>query len=266
MAELKILYPGPLNCQIVNRDLEWTVQHEKSYYPVCTDEAALLIERRCEAEPEARARGQNGFSAPRTEPSLLHQWGSDEELHVCHDEEFETGFSEITDVEIRIQDPESNCEHLSSFCDPDLSDDDFEADQTEKSADYGFISAVTFLVTGMFLVVVSYMIPRDVRVSPDSVSAREMERLAIENARVGAHLDRCVIAGLCLLTLGGVVLSTLLMISLYKSEMDRRQAFASSKHSAKLYGSIHFRGVGNQNSVPSHLSLDEDDAMIEISS
>ncbi|XP_027031654.1 transmembrane protein 74 [Tachysurus fulvidraco] len=265
MAELKILYPGPLNGRIVNRDLEWTVQHEKSYYPVCTDEAAFLIERRCEAEPEARARGQNGFSAPRTEPSLLHQWGTDEELHVCHDEEFETGFSEITDVEIRIQDPES-CEHSSSFCDPDLSDDDFEADQTEKSADYGFISAVTFLVTGMFLVVVAYMIPRDVRVSPDSVSAREMERLAIENARVGAHLDRCVIAGLCLLTLGGVVLSTLLMISLYKSEMDRRQAFASSKLSAKLYGSINFRGVGNQNSVPSHLSLDEDDAMIEISS
>ncbi|KAG7317214.1 hypothetical protein KOW79_019512 [Hemibagrus wyckioides] len=187
MAELKVLYPGPLSGQIANRDLEWTVQHEKSYYPACTDEAAFLIERRCEAEPEARARGQIGFSAPRTEPPLLLQWGTDEEVHVCHDEEFETGFSEITDVEIRIQDPESNCEHSSSFCDPELSDEDFAADQTEKSADYGFISAVTFLVTGMFLVVVSYMIPRDVRVSPDSVSAREMERLALENARMAEY-------------------------------------------------------------------------------
>lgn len=265
MAELKILYPGPVSGQLANRDLEWTVQHEETYYPACTDEAAFLIERRFEAEPDARARRQFGFSAPRIEPLLLHQWGTDEEVHVCHDDEFETGFSEIPDVEIRIQNPETNCEHSSSFCDPDLSDDDFATEQAEKSADYGFICAVTFLVTGMFLVVVSYTVPRDVRVSPDSVSAREMEHLALENARVGAHLDRCVIAGLCLLTLGGVVLSTLLMVSLYKSEMVRRQAFASSKNSAKLYGSINFRGTGNQNNVPSHLSLDEDDVIIEIS-
>lgn len=259
MSELKILYPGPVRGRLASRDLEWTVQHEETYYPACTDEAAFLI------EPEARARGQLGFSAPRTEPPLLHQWGTDEEVLVCHDEEFETGFSEITGVEIHIQNPETNCEHSSPFCDPDLSDD-FAAEQAEKSADYGFICAVTFLVTGIFLVVVSYAIPRDIRVSPDSVSAREMEHLALENARVGAHLDRCVIAGLCFLTLGGVVLSTLLMISLYKSEMVRRKAFASSKLSAKLYGSINFRGVGTQNSVPSHLGLDEDDVMIEISS
>ncbi|KAM9494086.1 transmembrane protein 74 [Clarias gariepinus] len=265
MAELKILYPAPVSVQLANRDLEWTVQHEESYYSACTDEAAFLIERRCEAEPEARARGQLGFSAPRTARPLLHQWATDEEVHIWHDEEFETGFSDITDVEVCVPNPETNCEHSSSYCDPDLSDDDFAAEQPEKSADYGFICAVTFLVTGMFLVVVSYMVPRDVRVSPDSISAREMERLALESARVGAHLDRCVIAGLCLLTLGGVLLSTLLMISLYKSEMVRRQAFANSKRSAKLYGSINFRGVGSQHAVPSQLSVDEDDALIEIS-
>lgn len=265
MAELKILYSGPVSGRLVNRDLEWTVKHEESYYSACTDEAAFLIARETE-QPEARARGLSGFSAPRTASPLLHHWETDEEVHVCHDEEFETGLSEIPDSEMCIQYPEANCEYSSYYCDPDLSDDDFAAEQAEKSTDYGFICAVTFLVTGMFLVVVSYIVPRDIRVSPDSVSAREMERLALENARVGAHLDRCVIAGLCLLTLGGVVLSTLLMISLYKSEMVRRQAFASSKHSAKIYGSINFRGVDHQNSVPSHLSLEEDDAMIEISS
>lgn len=263
MAELKIFYPGPVNSQLANRDPEWTVKREESCYPPCTDEAAFLIAREAE-QPEARARGWSGFSAPRTASPLLHQWETDEEVRVCHDEEFETGFSELPVSEMRI--PDTNCECSSYYCDPDLSDDDFAAEQAEKSADYGFICAVTFLVTGMFLVVVSYMVPRDVRVSPDSVSAREMEHLALENARVGAHLDRCVIAGLCLLTLGGVVLSTLLMISLYKSEMVRRRAFASSKHSAKLYGSINFRGVDNQSSFSSHLSLDEDDAMIEISS
>lgn len=264
MAELKILYPGPVSGQFANRDVEWIVQ--ESYYSACADEAAFLIESRCEAEqPEARTRGLTGFSAPRTEPTLPHQWGTDEEVHVCHKEEFKTGFSEINDVEKRTQNPETNCEH--SFCDPDLSDEDFTAEEPEKSADYSFICAVTFLVTGMFLVVVSYIVPRDVKVSPDSVSAREMERLALKNAWVSAHLDRCVIAGLCLLTLGGAVLSTLLMISLYKSELVRRQAFARYKHSAKLYGSINFRGAGKQTIVPSHLSLNEDDAVeIEISS
>lgn len=120
-----------------------------------------------------------------------------------------------------------------------LSDEDLESDG--KSVDYGFIIAVTCLLTGISLVAISYTVPRDVRVDPDSVSAREMERLELEKARVGAHLDRCVIAGLCLLTLGGVLLSTLLMISMYKSEMMRRRAFAYSKHAAKLYGSISFK-------------------------
>lgn len=120
-----------------------------------------------------------------------------------------------------------------------LSDEDLDSDG--KSVDYGFIIAVTCLLTGISLVAISYTVPRDVRVDPDSVSAREMERLEREKARVGAHLDRCVIAGLCLLTLGGVLLSTLLMISMYKGEMMRRRAFAYSKHAAKLYGSISFK-------------------------
>ncbi|XP_056153972.1 transmembrane protein 74 [Lampris incognitus] len=119
--------------------------------------------------------------------------------------------------------------------------DDLISDESGKSTDYGFITAVTCLVTGISLVAISYSVPRDVRADPDSVSAREMERLEREKARVGAHLDRCVIAGLCLLTLGGVLLSTLLMISMWKGEMMRRRAFAYTKHAAKLYGSINLR-------------------------
>lgn len=119
-----------------------------------------------------------------------------------------------------------------------LTDDDLAADGSGKSVDYGFIVAVTCLVTGISLVAISYTVPRDVRVDPDSVSAREMERLERDKARVGSHLDRCVLVGLCLLTLGGVLLSTMLMISLWKGEMIRRKAFAYSKHVANLYGSI----------------------------
>lgn len=141
-----------------------------------------------------------------------------------------------------------------------LSDDDLSSDGSGKSVDYGFIIAVTCLVTGISLVAISYTVPRDVRVDPDSVSAREMERLEREKARVGAHLDRCVIAGLCLLTLGGVLLSTLLMISMWKGEMMRRKAFAYSKHAAKLYGSINLRaGSSPTRESCSHLSVADED-------
>ncbi|XP_034748724.1 transmembrane protein 74 [Etheostoma cragini] len=141
-----------------------------------------------------------------------------------------------------------------------LSDDDLSSDGSGKTVDYGFIIAVTCLVTGISLVAISYTVPRDVRVDPDSVSAREMERLEREKARVGAHLDRCVIAGLCLLTLGGVLLSTLLMISMWKGEMMRRKAFAYSKHAAKLYGSINLRaGSSPTRESCSHLSVADED-------
>uniref|UniRef100_A0A3B4U0I1 Transmembrane protein 74 n=1 Tax=Seriola dumerili TaxID=41447 RepID=A0A3B4U0I1_SERDU len=141
-----------------------------------------------------------------------------------------------------------------------LSDDDLSSDGPGKSVDYGFIIAVTCLVTGISLVAISYTVPRDVRVNPDSVSAREMERLEREKARVGAHLDRCVIAGLCLLTLGGVLLSTLLMISMWKGEMMRRRAFAYSKHAAKLYGSISLRaGSSPTRESCSHVSAADED-------
>lgn len=142
-----------------------------------------------------------------------------------------------------------------------LSDDDLSSDGSGKSVDYGFIIAVTCLVTGISLVAISYTVPRDVRVDRDSVSAREMERLEREKAQVGAHLDRCVIAGLCLLTLGGVLLSTLLMISMWKGEMMRRKAFAYSKHAAKLYGSINLEASGSSPTREScsHLSASDED-------
>ncbi|KAK5862712.1 hypothetical protein PBY51_018081 [Eleginops maclovinus] len=140
-----------------------------------------------------------------------------------------------------------------------MSEDDLSfGEGPGTSIDYGFISAVTFLVTGISLVIISYAVPRDVVVDRDSVSAREMERLEMESARIGAHLDRCVIAGLCLLTLGGVVLSTLLMISMWKGEMYRRKVIAYSKRSAKLYGSISLKTRSSPSHSSAHLSLEEE--------
>uniref|UniRef100_A0A8C3BNM4 Transmembrane protein 74 n=1 Tax=Cairina moschata TaxID=8855 RepID=A0A8C3BNM4_CAIMO len=114
---------------------------------------------------------------------------------------------------------------------------------------------------GILLVIISYVVPRDVTVDPNTVAAREMERLENESARIGAHLDRCVIAGLCLLTLGGVVLSSLLMMSMWKGELYRRSRFASSKESAKLYGSFNFRMKSGANDNMLELSLVEEDVL-----
>ncbi|XP_035801622.1 transmembrane protein 74 [Amphiprion ocellaris] len=216
------------------------------------------------------------LSAPRTAPrkagaevKLGHL--TEEKVRVCCDEELETSFTYIDEnVNLRLASPETSCKSThrpvrnGEACSETLpefsfmSEDDLSfGDGSGNSIDYGFISAVTFLVTGISLVIISYAVPRDVVVDRDSVSAREMERLEMESARIGAHLDRCVIAGLCLLTLGGVVLSTLLMISMWKGEMYRRKVIAYSKRSAKLYGSISLKTRSSPSHSLAHLSIDE---------
>ncbi|XP_008283262.1 transmembrane protein 74 [Stegastes partitus] len=217
------------------------------------------------------------LSAPRTAPrkagaevKLGHL--TEEKVRVCCDEELETSFTYIDEnVNLRLASPETSCKSThrpmrnGEACSETLpefsfmSEDDLSfGDGSGNSIDYGFISAVTFLVTGISLVIISYAVPRDVVVDRDSVSAREMERLEMESARIGAHLDRCVIAGLCLLTLGGVVLSTLLMISMWKGEMYRRKVIAYSKRSAKLYGSISLKTRSSPSHSSTHLSIDEE--------
>ncbi|KAF0879339.1 TM74B protein, partial [Crocuta crocuta] len=110
-----------------------------------------------------------------------------------------------------------------------------------RPVDYGFVSALVFLVSGILLVVTAYAIPREARVNPDTVTAREMERLEMYYARLGSHLDKCIIAGLGLLTVGGMLLSVLLMVSLCKGELYRRPTFVTGRGSRKTYGSINLR-------------------------
>ncbi|XP_075070066.1 transmembrane protein 74 [Mixophyes fleayi] len=191
----------------------------------------------------------------------------------CCVEEVETSFTyvdENVNIELMTHPPSKNG-HGHQHHNPDrenqqdgiheasiMSDDDATSEASGKSVDYGFISAVTFLITGILLVIISYLFPRDIRSDPNSIPAREMEQIEKKNAIIGAHLDRCVIAGLCLLTLGGVVLSILLMISMWKGELYRRKAFAS-KDSAKLYGSINFnhsKSGGNENTLVQEETID----------
>ncbi|XP_074057265.1 transmembrane protein 74 [Macrotis lagotis] len=206
---------------------------------------------------------------------------AEEKVCHCYAQEFETSFAYV--------DENVNLEHCTGSLSPSKDDnlqrdpgwenpnewsheaalsliseeDDTgsEATASGKSIDYGFISAILFLVTGILLVIISYLVPREVTVDPNTIAAREMERLENESARIGAHLDRCVIAGLCLLTLGGVVLSCLLMMSMWKGELYRRNRFASSKESAKLYGSFNFRMKAGTNDNMLELSLVEEDVL-----
>ncbi|XP_041867225.1 transmembrane protein 74 [Melanotaenia boesemani] len=209
-------------------------------------------------------------SAPRTETRRAARPEETETSFTCRqDEDAEDDQLIGTDPVCRLTQSSSSelCEAEEEVMEEEeddipelylLSDDDLSSEGSGKSVDYGFIIAVTCLVTGISLVAITYTVPRDVRVDPDTVSAREMERLERAKARVGAHLDRCVIAGLCLLTLGGVLLSTLLMVSMWKGEMMRRKAFAYSKHAAKLYGSVSLRAGSSLESC-SHLSAADED-------
>ncbi|XP_072541040.1 transmembrane protein 74B [Salminus brasiliensis] len=110
-----------------------------------------------------------------------------------------------------------------------------------QPVDYGFVCALVLLVSGILLVVVAYTIPREARVNPEQVSARQMEKLEMWYARLGAHLDQCIIAGLGLLTLGGMLLSVLLMASICRGELHRRRTLAGSGRAMKSYGSINMR-------------------------
>lgn len=208
-------------------------------------------------------------STPRTAaPKVKRCHPPAEKVRVCCDQELETSFTYVDEnVNLRLATPDrsdgasgidtTSEVHLDGLHELSLISD-LASESVGRPLDYGFISAVTFLVAGIALVIISYAVPHEVNVDPDSVSAREMERLEKESARIGAHLDRCVIAGLCLLTLGGVVLSTLLMVSMWKGEMYRRKAFAYSKHSTKLYGSINLRSKSSPSRSPAHSVVEEE--------
>ncbi|XP_019383617.1 PREDICTED: transmembrane protein 74 [Gavialis gangeticus] len=219
-------------------------------------------------------------------PPLDGDEEADKKKACCCAQELETSFTYV-DENVNLEHPKSTPSVVSSCCqgqDPPAQDsscreiplewvrdspsliseeeDDAASEAASgKSIDYGFVSAILFLVSGILLVIISYLVPRDVTVDPNTVAAREMERLENESARIGAHLDRCVIAGLCLLTLGGVVLSSLLMMSMWKGELYRRSRFASSKESARLYGSFNFRMKSGPNDNTLELSLVEEDAL-----
>ncbi|XP_019407452.1 PREDICTED: transmembrane protein 74 [Crocodylus porosus] len=219
-------------------------------------------------------------------PPLDGDEEADKKRACCCAQELETSFTYV-DENVNLEHPKSTPSVVSSCCqgqDPPAQDsscreiplewvhdspsliseeeDDAASEAASgKSIDYGFVSAILFLVSGILLVIISYLVPRDVTVDPNTVAAREMERLENESARIGAHLDRCVIAGLCLLTLGGVVLSSLLMMSMWKGELYRRNRFASSKESARLYGSFNFRMKSGPNDNTLELSLVEEDAL-----
>ncbi|KAL0171599.1 hypothetical protein M9458_031910, partial [Cirrhinus mrigala] len=167
-----------------------------------------------EASPTQKVPACEGQcnSAPRTAPVRgqhgQHRHQPTEKVRVCCDEELETSFTYIDEnVNLRLATPDTSEKsaprHATSLHDSSseirpeglqelslMSDIDLSSESSGKSVDYGFISAVTFLITGISLVIISYTVPRDVRVNPDNVSAREMERLENESARIGAHLDR----------------------------------------------------------------------------
>ncbi|XP_066480834.1 transmembrane protein 74B [Tiliqua scincoides] len=180
---------------------------------------------------------RGGTSAPWTDPRLgienASYQGEEEEEEEEAETSFRSGQGATRSPRVHSVPPRGDLSPRS--------EDGPSSDTSGDSVDYGFILALVFLVSGILLVIVAYSIPREARVNPDTVSAREMERLEIYYAWLGSHLDKCIIAGLGLLTLGGMLLSMLLMISIYKGELYRRRNFPVSRAPRKTYGSINLR-------------------------
>ncbi|KAM8914799.1 transmembrane protein 74B isoform 1-T2 [Spinachia spinachia] len=223
------------------------------------------------------ARGFENASYQQDEDLELHQQGATgppSGLNVTH------GNREVTPGNLEVE--EQQHQELSS-----RSYDEEEGvggrgggggggheDGLEPSADCGLVVALVFLVSGIALVLVAYAIPREAGADPDAVSARQMEKLEMYYARLGSHLDRCIIAGLGLLTLGGMFLSMLLMASLCRGEAQRhRPAFVWPK---RTYGSVHLSmkqlapaeagggGVGGEDGVEEFLVEHSKDSKSEL--
>ncbi|KAG2461903.1 transmembrane protein 74B [Polypterus senegalus] len=174
---------------------------------------------------------QPAASGPRTAPSSGFENAS------FQSDEQETSFASTT-AQPTHQEP--MCGGTREELSP-RSEEDHCAERDGHSVDYGFVFALVFLVSGILLVLIAYTIPREAKVNPDFVSAREMEKLEMYYAQLGSHLDKCIIAGLGLLTLGGMLLSVLLMISICKGELYRRRTFTISRRPRKTYGSINLQ-------------------------
>ncbi|XP_061424538.1 transmembrane protein 74B-like [Lethenteron reissneri] len=123
---------------------------------------------------------------------------------------------------------------------PTPGSESYPADDNGEPVDYGFIISLIFLFAGIVLVVIAYLVPREARVDPDSVSAREMEKIENYYARLGTNLDKCIVAGLCFLTLGGMILSCLLLVSICKGEIYRRHRMGGYRTN-RTYGSVNLR-------------------------
>ncbi|XP_064586391.1 transmembrane protein 74B [Zonotrichia leucophrys gambelii] len=99
----------------------------------------------------------------------------------------------------------------------------------------GLALALGCALGGAALVVLAGAVPRAARPDP-AVPARQMERLEARAARLRARLDRCTVAGLALLALGGLLLAALLLAA----AAARRRARAA-RRTGGTYGSVRLR-------------------------
>lgn len=99
----------------------------------------------------------------------------------------------------------------------------------------GLALALGCALSGAALVVLAGAVPRAARPDP-AVPARQMERLEARAARLRARLDRCTVAGLALLALGGLLLAALLLAA----AAARRRARAA-RRTGGTYGSVRLR-------------------------
>ena len=91
-------------------------------------------------------------------------------------------------------------------------------DPRQDPTEWAMGAALGALVTGIILVTLGYVVPRDWQVDPN-VEARKMETIERSYIRLNNALDGCTMAGMTLIAVGGLILATAVSVAICSGEL-----------------------------------------------
>ncbi|XP_077998657.1 uncharacterized protein LOC144451637 [Glandiceps talaboti] len=113
---------------------------------------------------------------------------------------------DIEDDDLRKEEPACCCETLDrAITQPGAT--------CRQRTDYLAMFAMACFVIGVIAIIVGYLIPRYTAIEPTDTPAQEYEKLEAYYAALKNGSDIAIIAGLVLLGVGGVIMSSLLLLS-----------------------------------------------------
>ncbi|XP_041360201.1 transmembrane protein 74B-like [Gigantopelta aegis] len=115
------------------------------------------------------------------------------------------------------------------------------------TADRLMLLAMALVFVGLIISTVGYVIPRDYQEHP-GISAKESEAMNIYYAELSARLDICVVVGMALIAVGGLLTSAVFMKTVVCNQRERedddveirafRRLDSNSRDSRQSYGTV----------------------------